>query len=66
MWNTLLPTGLTKEVAEQTNTDWVDFALQEGQYQELNLAASGGNAKTTFYIGGTYRDEKGIFHRQPF
>ena len=61
MWNTLLPTGLTKEVAEQTNTDWVDFALQEGQYQELNLAASGGNAKTTFYIGGTYRDEKGIF-----
>ena len=61
MWQALLPTGLTKEVAQQTNTDWIDFALQEGHFQEMNLAASGGTAKTTFYIGGTYRDEQGIF-----
>ena len=61
MWASLLPTGLTKEVAENTNTDWLDYALQDGQFKEASLAASGGNAKTTFYIGGTYRDEQGIF-----
>ena len=61
MWQALLPPGLTKEVAERTNTDWIDFALQEGHFQEASLAASGGTAKTTFYIGGTFRDEQGIF-----
>ena len=37
------------------------MALQKGYFQEANLSASGGNDKTLFYIGGTYRDEKGIF-----
>lgn len=60
-WATILPPGLSREVAENTNTDWIDFALQEGHFQEAGLATSGGNAKTTFYIGGTYRDEQGIF-----
>ena len=60
-WQAVLPLGLTKEMAQQTSTDWIDLALQEGHFKEANIAASGGNAKTTFYIGGTYRDEQGIF-----
>ena len=60
-WNSILPTGLTREVAERTSTDWIDMALRDGGFQEVNLAASGGSDKTVFYIGGTYRDEKGIF-----
>ena len=60
-WQTLLPEGLSREVAENTNTDWIDQALQDGAFQEMNLSASGGNEKTLFYIGGTYRDERGIF-----
>lgn len=60
-WEAILPPGLSKEVAQNTNTDWIDYALQKGYFQEMNLAASGGNKKTVFYIGGTYRDEKGIF-----
>lgn len=60
-WQTILPSGLTREVAEQTDTDWIDQALQNGQFQEMNLSASGGNEKTLFYLGGTYRDEKGIY-----
>ena len=60
-WNTILPTGLSREVAENTNTDWIDEALQTGFLQEINISASGGNEKTLFYLGGTYRDEKGIF-----
>ncbi len=60
-WSTILPPGLSREVAENTNTDWIDKALQDGHFQEANIAASGGNDKTIFYIGGTYRDEQGIF-----
>ena len=60
-WSTLLPPGLTKEKAQATNTDWIDKALQQGVFNEMNLSASGGNDKTVFYIGGTYRDEQGIF-----
>jgi TonB-linked SusC/RagA family outer membrane protein len=60
-WSEILPLGLTKEVAEKTNTDWIDQALQNGFFQEMNVAASGGSDKTIFYLGGTYRDEKGIF-----
>ena len=60
-WAAILPPGLSREVAESTNTDWIDFALREGNFKEASLSASGGNAKTTFYIGGTAREEKGIF-----
>ncbi len=60
-WNAILPPGLTREKAETTSTDWIDHALQRGQFQEYNFSASGGDAKTLFYIGGTYRDEKGIY-----
>ena len=60
-WNALLPPGLSKEKALSTDTDWIDKALQEGFFNEMNLSASGGNSKTQFYIGGTYRDEQGIF-----
>ncbi|MEM6631836.1 MAG: TonB-dependent receptor [Bacteroidota bacterium] len=60
-WSTLLPPGLSKEKAQATNTDWIDKALQQGFFNEMNLSASGGNDKTLFYIGGTYRDEQGIF-----
>lgn len=60
-WQTVLPSGLSREVAEQTNTDWIDLALQEGYFQEVNASASGGTEKTQFYIGGTFRDEQGIF-----
>lgn len=60
-WGRVLPPGLSRETAQNTNTDWIDHALQKGFFREMNLAASGGNDKTVFYIGGTYRDEKGIF-----
>ncbi len=59
-WNTILPEGLTREQAEATNTDWIDLMLRRGMVQEGNISVSGGNAKTTFYVGGTFRDEKGI------
>lgn len=60
-WNTLLPPGLSREKALNTDTDWIDKALQQGHFNEVNMSASGGNDKTLFYLGGTYRNEQGIF-----
>lgn len=65
-YNAILPDGLTREVADRTNTDWLDYALQKGFLQEATASASGGNDKTTFFIGGTFRDEIGIFTGNSF
>ncbi|MFH0757685.1 MAG: TonB-dependent receptor [Bacteroidota bacterium] len=55
-----LPYGITREIADNTNTDWIDEMSRTGKVQQFNLSASGGDIKNTFYIGGTYRDEEGV------
>jgi TonB-linked SusC/RagA family outer membrane protein len=36
------------------DTDWFDLVTRQGQQQQYNLSASGGEGKTTFYISGGY------------
>ncbi|MFO7668241.1 MAG: TonB-dependent receptor [Bacteroidales bacterium] len=55
-----LPYGITREIAENTNTDWIDEMSRTGIVHQFNLSASGGDVKNTFYIGGAYRDEEGV------
>ncbi len=55
-----LPFGITREIADNTNTDWIDEMTRLGNVNQANLSASGGNEKTTFYVGGGLRDEQGI------
>lgn len=50
----LTPAGV---VAAGTNTNWVDQFLRQGSMHEANISASGGNEKTRFYTGATYRKE---------
>ncbi len=59
-WFDNLPFGITREIAENTNTDWIDEMTRTGVVHNFNLSASGGDVKNTFYIGGAYRDEEGI------
>ena len=40
------------------NTNWINQVLRTGYFQEANISASGGTAKTTFYTGIGIRDEK--------
>lgn len=47
-------------VAATGGSDWINKTLRRGTLQQANLSASGGNEKTTFYIGGTYRKEEGF------
>lgn len=41
------------------STDWIDEVTRRGFIQELSASVSGGNDRTTYYIGGTYQDTEG-------
>jgi TonB-dependent starch-binding outer membrane protein SusC len=47
-------------VTASGGSDWINETLRRGTLQQANLSASGGNEKTTFYMGGTYRKEEGF------
>ncbi len=56
----VLPDGLTREEAENTDTDWIDEVLQIGNTQDYNISVTGGNDKTIFYMSGNLKDESSI------
>jgi TonB-dependent starch-binding outer membrane protein SusC len=64
-WGTL-PSGIDREMAESTNTDWIDEMLRVGKVQNFNFSASGGSKKTKFYVGGAFRDEEGVMISNAF
>ena len=39
--------------------NWRDAVLRQGQQQQYNVSASGGNEKTTFYVSGGYFKQEG-------
>lgn len=47
----------------KVNTDWQEEAFQKAPISQYDLNFSGGNEKTTFYMGGQYIDQKGIIVR---
>lgn len=57
-------TSFTRSVAEQTNTNWIDMLLQNGQITEVRLSASNGFDKGNFYISGQYWKESGTIKNQ--
>lgn len=61
-----LPFGITKNIAQNTNIDWIDQALRKGFMQSTNLSASGGSGKTTYFVSGAYLDEKGVLEGNSF
>ena len=42
------------------NQNWAEEAFQKGNIAQYSISASGGDAKTRFYISGNYNDQKGI------
>lgn len=47
----------------KVNTDWQEEAFQRAPISQYDLSLSGGNDKTTFYMGGQLLDQKGIIKR---
>ena len=41
------------------STDWLSAVTRNGRQNELNVSASGGDAKTTFHLSGGYHKEDG-------
>lgn len=48
-----------RNVANNTNTDWLDAVLRNGFVQEATVGVGGGDARNTYYVNFTYRDEQG-------
>ncbi len=42
-----------------TSFDWADAVVRTGTVNNFNANASGGDAKTRYFVGGTYSNEKG-------
>ncbi len=45
---------------QKVNTNWQDQAFQKAPISQYDINFSGGNDKTTFYMGGQYLDQAGI------
>jgi len=41
------------------DTDWFDLVTRQGQQQQYNLSASGGEGRTTFFVSGGYFNQQG-------
>ncbi len=50
------PQGITAATA--ANTNWLKLLLRTGHYEDVNVAVSGGDAKTTYYLGMNFRDDQ--------
>ncbi|MTI31759.1 SusC/RagA family TonB-linked outer membrane protein [Xanthovirga aplysinae] len=48
------------------DTDWVDEAFRQGVSRKYELSASGGTAKTVFFISGEYFQQDGVLIESSF
>lgn len=53
------PVFSPEEIAGATTTDWIDYVLRSGYSTNHNLTVSGGTKHVTYYMGGSYFDQKG-------
>ncbi len=52
--------GLIEGVSNAVNTNWQDEVLRKGIMQQYQLAATGGDDNTRFYISTSFREEEGV------
>src|SRR4030095_9496377 len=48
------------------DTDWFDLVTRQGKQMQVNLSASGGSDKGTYYVSGGYYKEDGIVIQSDF
>jgi hypothetical protein len=48
------------------STNWLDLILRDGVQQSHQLSASGGAKNTTYYLSGSFFDEKGILQKSDY
>jgi TonB-linked SusC/RagA family outer membrane protein len=55
-----------ENLAKGVSTDWLDLILRDGTQQSHQVSASGGSKNTTYYLSGSYFDEKGIQQKSDY
>jgi len=45
---------------DQFDTDWEDVAFQDGHVKDVDFSVSGGNNGSTYFLGASYNETKGI------
>jgi TonB-linked SusC/RagA family outer membrane protein len=51
--------NLTEGTSLYYDTDWRDAIYRTGKTNDINMSASGGNEKTTYYLSGGYINQEG-------
>jgi len=52
--------NMTRQEAENTQTNWFDKILRTGSFQDLNLSTSSGSEKSSYFLSVNYRDDQGV------
>ncbi|GAB3929034.1 TonB-dependent receptor [Larkinella terrae] len=53
-------------LAKGLSTNWLDLILRDGVQQSHQLSASGGAKNTTYYLSGSFFDEKGVMQKSDY
>ena len=48
------------DITGMTETDWLSYAVQLGNFTNVDMSMSGGNKKTKYFVGAGYNHNKGI------
>lgn len=57
---------ITREEAENTETDWFDLIMRKGTYQNVNISSSVGWERAQIYSSFNFRNEKGVLKSNEF
>ncbi len=57
---------ITREQAENTNTDWFDQILRKGSFRDFNISASRGAENLSFFTSANYREDEGVLKNNKF
>ncbi|MFC2113425.1 SusC/RagA family TonB-linked outer membrane protein [Bacteroidota bacterium] len=64
--NTVIPGYREDEFAQSYDENWEEAAFRTGSVTNLDLSASGGSEKTSFFTGVSYLDQEGILINNRF
>ncbi len=51
---------MSRQEAENTQTDWFDQILRQGSFHDFNLSTTSGTDKSAYFLSVNYRDDEGV------
>ncbi|WP_209331363.1 SusC/RagA family TonB-linked outer membrane protein [Lunatimonas salinarum] len=62
--NEYLTRQMVEQVAASGGTDWLSPIWRQGSIEDVNLSATRGNARSSYFISLRYQDHKGLMNAQ--